>query len=168
MNGGWNMDDYIMGYANLMNLSYSALAGLSIILIMFVIFMGLCTIIAFCGYILKCISLYKISNEKFKWLCWVPVFNNIILTKIAFSNYILGVIMSFCLLCVIFIPNNFSSILLFTYFIIYIISSYKVYKIYSKNYILLTIVSVLTLTLAIPFILFSIRNKKERVDISNS
>ena len=73
--------------------------------------------------------------------------------------------MSFCLLCVMFVPNSLNSFLLFAYFMLYIVSSYKIYKVYSKHYILLTIVSVLTLTLAIPFILFSIRDKKEITDV---
>lgn len=132
------------------------------------------------GYIFMGISLYKINkNQKNKgnWMAWIPIFNIYLLGKLG-CNKIVGILSVITLIVctsftisinsievesVSFISPILSSILFFIVDIIMIISAARLYKKSEKKPIKLVLVSIITLGMAIPFFLFSIRNKNSQV-----
>ena len=133
------------------------------------------------GYILMGISLYKINKNrehKGSWMAWVPIFNVYLLGKLG-CNKIVGMVCSIAIiLCTSFtvsingivkqnfsiFPTIISSIILIIIDILMIVSAAKLYKKAGKNPITLWIITILTLGMAIPFFLFSIRNENNKTE----
>lgn len=117
-------------------------------------------------YIFKTLSLYKMSEQENidnKWLSCIPFIQNVILSKLAFNHYFIGIIMCIFKITAILlflytkIPFWIIVTIFEMYLILYLINAYKIYKRRSNNYIILTIISLITCDLAVPFILYSLR-----------
>ena len=142
--------------------------------IVFVIVILFCLIIIGILHIFKSIALYQMASDeniKYKWLSVCPLINECILTKLAFNHYYLGIIAALSALIGIFfsdssLPSWLLLLCLMFYIIVNLVSSYKIYKSRTKYYIWLTVISIITFGITVPFMLFVIRKDKMNVNSS--
>jgi hypothetical protein len=174
------MED-VEGYGYLIDLIVKGSLAFYKIMIIVAIVILILSIICIVAHIFGARGLSKIAkdrSENYSTIAWVPQANNLIISKIAFNNYYVGIAMICCALiqlvfidnacsyldliiwiiyCVLFI--NFSSPFIILYYVLSFVCAFNIYRQYTKNYIALTIVSILTLNLTTPFIYFKLRNK---------
>lgn len=143
-----------------------------------VVFVGL--IIVPILHIVRMIGLYKLSkkeNINVAYVSFIPFANRCILTKLSSDNFVFGgfmalfklVLTGICIFAGLF---NFYLVgitgvimilgiaVAVVYGILNIFYLFKLYKKYSKNYVILLILSIITLGLASPFIIIGLKEKK--------
>jgi hypothetical protein len=179
--GGY-MED-VEGYGYLIDLIIKGGLGFYKLMIVFAIILLILVIICLIAHIYGSIGISKMAKskgEKYSFFAWIPQLNNLVISKIAFNSYYVGTLMLCCtfiqlifydnassffdftiwiIYCIMFI--NYSSPFIILYYVLSIACALKIYKQYTRNYIILTIASILTLNLATPFIYYTIRNKNK-------
>jgi hypothetical protein len=174
------MED-VEGYGYLVDLIVKGSSAFFNLMIIVAIVLLILSIICIVAHIFESIGITKMAkrkSEKYSAFSWIPQLNNLVISKIAFNNYYVGIAMICCALiqlvffnkassyldliiwiiyCVLFI--NFSSPFIILYYVFGFACAFNIYKQYTKNYIALIIISTLTLNLATPFIYFRLRNK---------
>jgi len=133
-----------------------ALFGGAIVMIVFVIL-----ILAIVMYVLGAIGLSSLAKTKGyanTWVAWIPVANNYLLGKTAFDNanfgwaYLAATIASWFLL----IPGK-TTIMAILGFVVF----FFLFKRFSKQYVVMTVLNVITFGFLSSFFMFGIRKNEE-------
>lgn len=135
--------------------------------------------LGFILYILNSVALHKIGKRQgisWSWIAWIPFLNIILLAKIAYDNLLLQILMPLLSffggdkettkvdnteITTGFFNAPIGSILSLAYTILTFMCAYQIYKRYSKSYVAMTVLTVLSLGLLTPIFLFAIRNNKK-------
>jgi hypothetical protein len=138
-------------------------------------------VIALVIYFFMAIGLSKIANrlgEKKSWMAWIPFCNIYLLGKLSFNKIMGWIFASLNFIAItldsislVLKTNDVSTfimqvltiinfILALTVCILYVIISNRIYKKFSKNTTTMTIFTIISLNLLLPFFLFAIRNNK--------
>ena len=130
-------------------------------LIFFILFLAFFIV----AYVLFAIGLQTLANNKglqYPWLAWIPIVNLYLLgllvkeeSKIPYIEWILPGGTAFLSIFGDFLFGLLSIAL----FVINIMTLYLLYKKYSKNYIIMTVLSIILPVLS-PFFVFAIRNNQ--------
>ena len=140
----------------------------------------------FLSYLFEAIAFYKISkrrNDRYPWIAWIPFANEYRRGKIAYNTKSGGIAMLICKIATVIFTilvymgtkNDNAVIEVVTKFIyvisltlsigatvFYYITTYMIYKKYSKKYVIMTILTILTLGALEPIFVFAIRNNEKK------
>ena len=142
----------------------------------------------FLSYLFEAIAFYKMSkrrNDRYPWIAWIPFANEYRRGKIAYNTKSGGIAMLICkcatLLFTVLVymgtkndNQAVEAVIKFLYIIslilsigatvFYYITTYMIYKKYSKKYFVMTVLTILTLGAFEPIFVFAIRNNdKEEI-----
>ncbi len=142
----------------------------------------LVTIILYIFETLAVIRLVRRNGFRFRYLAWIPAFNIYFVCKLAFNGVVGLIAFVASILTSTFsitisgklytteglLPQNIVSIIQLILSIILIVSVIRIYKIYSNKWLILTILTILSLGLLSPIFLFAIRNnQRPQMDVDN-
>lgn len=147
----------------ILNIINSVLSNIKILLVVFVVFLTLHLLLSFA--IRKIAKNKEIKNT---WLSFVPIVNTFTIGSVAFKQRIMAYILLIsCLLSTVYILDIynllgfiFAIITVLISIILYLIAMYNIYREYSKNYIILFILTTITVGLISPIILLFISGNK--------
>lgn len=138
----------------------------------------------FLSYLFEAIAFYKMSkrrNDRYPWIAWIPFANEYRRGKIAYNTKGGGIAMLICKIATVIFTilvymgtkNDNAAIEVVTKFIyvislilsigatvFYYITTHIIYKKYSKKYVIMTILTILTLGALEPIFVFAIRNNE--------
>lgn len=156
--------------------------------IVFTFIMIIYPIYLFLRYLFEAVAFYKMSkrrNDRYPWIAWIPFANEYRRGKIAYNTKSGGIAMLICkcatLLFTVLVymgtkndNQAVEAVIKFLYIIslilsigatvFYYITTYMIYKKYSKKYFVMTVLTILTLGAFEPIFVFAIRNNdKEEI-----
>ena len=150
--------------------------------IVFTFIMVIYPIYLFLRYLFEAIAFYKMSNrrnDRHPWIAWIPFANEYLRGKIAYNTRSGGIAMLICKIATVIFTilvymgtksanasieaiNKFiyiiSLVLSIGATVFYYITTYIIYKKYSKKYFIMTLFTILTLGALEPIFVFVIRN----------
>ena len=136
-------------------------------------------------YLFEAIAFYKISkkrNDRHPWIAWIPFANEYLRGKIAYNTRSGGIAMLICkcatvlftILIYMGTKNDNATVEVITKFlyiislilsigatVFYYITTYMIYKRYSKKHFVMTVFTILTLGAFEPIFVFAIRNNEK-------